>query len=290
MKVALIGANGQLGQDITRVYCDLDHLVCGLNHDLMDISDYKQSLTVIKNLDPEIIINTAAMHNLEACENNPKNAFLVNGIGARNLALISNYLSVPIIHFSTDYVFNGLTNQPYSEHDSPLPINVYGNTKLSGELFIRQIAKYYFIVRVSGLYGRFPCRAKGGKNFVKLMLELAETKHEISVVDDEILSPTYTLAIAEQLELLTRTDNFGIYHMTSEGSCSWYEFARTIFELSNINVSLKIASPNEFSSNVERPKYSVLANDSLKKNGFSAMPHWSESLKHYLGCLNTIDQ
>lgn len=284
----MIGANGQLGQDITRVYRGLNYLVHELNHDIIEISCYNETLYSIKRLDPDIIINTAAMHNVEACEISPDKAFLVNSIGARNLALLANQLRIPIVHFSTDYVFSGSNNQPYTEDDMPLPINVYGSTKLSGENFIQQIAKCFFVVRVSGLYGRSPCRAKGGQNFVKLMLELAKTKDEIRVVNDEILSPTYTLDIAKQLELLTRTNNFGTYHMASTGGCSWYQFARKIFELSKIDIVLNIASPNEFSSKVKRPKYTVLDNKNLDVNGINSMPHWSDGLERYLQSLSLI--
>jgi dTDP-4-dehydrorhamnose reductase len=189
---------------------------------------------------------------------------------------------LPLVHFSTDYVFDGSKGSPYVEVDIPIPLNVYGNSKLSGENFIRKLTEKHFIIRVSGLYGHSACRAKGGLNFVGLMLKLAEDRDEIRVVNDEILSPTFTYDIAVQLEKLTGTKEYGLYHMTSRGSCSWYEFAEQIFHLTDARVKLSIALPEEFSSKVPRPKYSVLENANLMAKGMDIMPHWSESLKQYL--------
>jgi len=282
MRAAVVGANGQLGSDICYVYREAGGSVIELDHDAIDITEFGQCLEVINKHAPDIIINTAAMHNVELCEEWPEKSFLVNGIGARNLALVSRNLHIPVVHFSTDYVFDGRRRIPYVEDDTPLPLNVYGNTKLSGELFIRNIADSYFIVRVSGLYGHAACRAKGGVNFVRLMLRLAGERDAIRVVDDEVLSPTFTLSIAEQLERLTRTERYGVYHMASEGSCSWYEFAKKIFEISDIEVDLNIASPEEFPSKAARPKYSVLENRKLESEQLNVMPHWETGLRRYL--------
>jgi len=281
-RVAVIGANGQLGSDICKVYRESGDTVYELNHDKVDVIDTKSCFNEIDKIKPDLLINTAAMHYVESCEENPEKSFLVNGIGAKNLALISGELNIPLVHFSTDYVFDGLKDSPYVENDLPLPLNVYGNTKLSGENFIRNTTKLFFIARASGLYGHSACRAKGGLNFVRLMLKLAEDRDEIRVVDDEILSPTFTYDIARQLKKLTRTGKYGLYHMTSQGSCSWYEFARKIFELTETKINLNIASPEEFPSKVPRPKYSVLENANLMAMGMDIMPHWSESLKQYL--------
>ena len=231
MKVAVIGANGQLDSDICHVYKNAGYNICELNHDVVDITEFGKCFDILKKNNPDFIISTAAMHNVEKCEKNPEQSFKVNGIGARNLALLCRDLCIPLVHFSTDYIFDGQKGSPYHEEDHPIPLNVYGNTKLSGENFIRNIINTFFIIRVSGLYGHHLCRAKGGKNFVQMMLKLADERDEINVVNDEFLSPTYTYNIAEQLEKLTQTDKFGIYHMVSEGSCSWYEFAKKYFSL-----------------------------------------------------------
>ena len=281
MKVAVIGANGQLGSDICKVYRQAGDNAHELCHDQIDIA-FPSCFAVIKNIKPDLLINTASMHQVESCEEDPQKSFLVNGLGARNLAIISKKLKLPLVHISTDYVFDGLKRSPYIESDMPSPLNVYGNTKLSGEIFIMNTTELFFIVRVSGLFGHSPCRAKGGLNFVRLMLKLAKEHNEVRVVDDEILSPTYTFDIAKQLEKLTRTEKYGLYHMASKGSCSWYVFADKIFELTKTVVNLKRASPGEFQSKVPRPKYSVLKNAHLAAEGLDIMPHWVDGLKRYL--------
>ena len=212
----------------------------------------------------------------------PLKAFEVNGLGARNLALLANELDYTLFHISTDYVFDGKKKTPYIETDCPFPINVYGNSKLCGENFIRATAKKHFVVRVSGLYGTNPCRAKSGTNFVQLMLRLAKERKEVRVVDDEILTPTFTEDIAQQIVVLSKVEKYGLYHVTAQGSCSWYKFAAKIFELTGAKVNLLVADPNEFASKVARPKYSVLENSNLKALNVDIMPHWEEGLRKYL--------
>ena len=282
MKVTVIGADGQLGSDIAEVYRSRGHTVSTLNHDLVDIRDHEGCLRHIAAVGPDLVINTAAMHHVESCEDDPSSAFAVNALGARNLALMSARLDFTLVHFSTDYVFDGSSATPYTEDDCPLPLNVYGNSKLAGENFIRTLARRFFIVRVSGLFGRAPCRAKGGLNFVQLMRKLAVERETVRVVDNEVLSPTHTLDVAEQLEKLTRTDRYGLFHMVSRGSCSWYEFAEKIFEFSCLRVDLRIAGPGEFPSRVRRPAYSVLDNRRLREAGMDQMPHWTDALRRYI--------
>lgn len=193
-----------------------------------------------------------------------------------------------MFHISTDYVFDGAKNTPYLETDCPVPLNVYGNSKLSGENFVRTIAKKYFVVRVSGLYGTNPCRAKGGDNFVKLMLRLAKERNEVRVVDDEVLTPTFTEDIARQLIALSKIEQYGLYHVTAQGSCSWYTFAAKIFELTKTKVKLSVAGPGEFTTKTPRPKYSVLENNGLKALNLDMMSHWEEGLRKYLGEIGAL--
>jgi dTDP-4-dehydrorhamnose reductase len=282
MKIAVIGANGQLGCDICQVFSTNGDEVIPLNHDILDITDFNSAKTRFEQTRPQVVINTAAMHNVEACEASPLKAFEVNAIGARNLALLSNEFDFTLFHISTDYVFDGAQKTPYIETDFPLPLNVYGNTKLSGEDFVRTTARKHFVVRVSGLYGANPCRAKAGTNFVKTMLRLAKERPEVRVVDDEVLSPTFTEDIAVQLVALSRIDQYGLYHVTSNGECSWYKFASKIFELSGAKVKLSVADPAEFKAKVARPKYSVLGHGALKNINLDLMPHWEEGLRKYL--------
>jgi dTDP-4-dehydrorhamnose reductase len=221
------------------------------------------------------------MHNIDACEADPLKAFAVNGIGARNLAMLSNELDFTLFHISTDYVFDGFKKTPYVETDPPRPLQVYGNTKVSGEFFIQAIAKRFFILRVSGIYGINPCRAKGGNNFVKTMLKLAKERSEIRVVDDEILAPTFTEDIARQIVAMLDCNRYGIYHAAAHGQCSWHAFAAKIFEFSDSKVKLSVAEPSEFPAKVPRPKYSVLENARLKALGLDLMPDWEDGLQRY---------
>ena len=282
MKVAVIGANGQLGCDVCRAFSDSEHEVIQLNHDAVDIADFDSLNTKLEQAKAHVIVNTAAMHNLDVCEAEPAKAFAVNGIGARNLAILANELDFVLFHISTDYVFNGAKRKPYVETDCPVPLNVYGNTKLAGENFVRTIAKKHFVIRVSGLYGTNPCRAKGGSNFVALMLRLAKERDTVRVVDDEVLTPTFTEDLAKQIVSMSNMDEYGLYHVTAQGSCSWHGFAAKIFELSKANVKLSVADPAEFPSKVPRPKYSVLKNRGLKALNLDIMPLWQDGLRRYL--------
>ncbi|RPI13532.1 MAG: dTDP-4-dehydrorhamnose reductase [Ignavibacteriae bacterium] len=282
MKAALIGANGQLGSDVLKKFRANDDEVLELYHSDVEVSNIDSVSNALRNKNIDLVINTSAMHNVEKCEQDPSLSFEINGIGARNLAIICNEINSVLMHISTDYVFDGSKQKPYIEADTPSPLNVYGNTKVSGENFISSIAKKYFIVRTSGVYGHNPCRAKGGLNFVDLMLKLSKDRPEIRVVNDEILTPSSTVEIARQLFQLSRTDAYGLYHATAEGSCSWYEFAKKIFELTNTKTNLNIANPNEFPMKVPRPKYSVLENCNLKKASLNIFKPWDEALKEYL--------
>jgi len=288
LKVAVIGANGQLGTDIVTEFQKAGQTTIGLTHADLDISSLELTKKVLHDIGPSLIVNTAAMHHVENCEKEPLRAYEINALGIRNLSTVTRDLDAKLVHISTDYVFDGSKGKPYLEDDPAAPLNVYGNTKLAGEVFIRATSEKYFILRTSALYGRNPCRAKGGKNFVDLMLKLACERDELRVVDDEVVSPTFTADLAKQIVELSRTDHYGLYHATSEGSCSWYEFARAIFEIANTRANLKAARPNEFTSKVPRPKYSVLENERLKKLGLNSFPPWQEGLATYLSPSNCL--
>jgi dTDP-4-dehydrorhamnose reductase len=222
---------------------------------------------------------------VEACEAEPARCFAVNGIGARNLAITCRDLGAHLVHFSTDYVFDGEKRAPYLETDMPMPLNVYGNTKLAGEHFVRTEYPGAAVVRVSGVYGVNPCRAKSGMNFIRLMLKLAAERDEIRVVDDEILSPTFTEDISAQCLLITGQRVSGMLHATSQGECSWYEFASRIFDRINARQKLQKARPGEFQAKVRRPAYSVLDNENLRLMGLDIMPPWEDALDRYLARL-----
>jgi len=283
MKIAVIGANGQLGSDLVSAFRDNGDAVHGLTHADIEIADLSSVKRVLEGIQPQVIVNTAAMHHVENCEREPEKAFATNALGARNLAVVARDLDSILMHVSTDYVFDGSKGSPYVEEDAPGPLNAYGITKLAGEHFVRSTTPRHFVVRTSGLYGKNPCRAKGGLNFIELMLKLARERGEVRVVDSEFVSPTSTAELAQQMLRLSQSDWYGLYHATAEGSCSWYEFAREIFELTDTPVRLNVAGPNEFPAKVARPKYSVLENRALKSHGLNIFQPWQAGLQKYLG-------
>lgn len=282
MKVAVIGASGQLGQDVVQSFVAAGHEISALTHDDLELSNQRSVEIGLKHSNPAFVVNTAAMHHVEKCEQDPQRAFLVNAIGVRNLATVTRDLGIVLVHVSTDYVFNGKKESPYIERDEPLPLNVYGNSKLAGEYFVRTINPKHFVLRTSALYGASPCRAKGGLNFVELMLKLGREKGQMRVVDSEKVSPTSTAELGAQIVALSQCDIYGLYHATAEGSCSWYEFAREILSMSGVQAKLSIASPGEFPAKVPRPAYSVLENAGLKRIGLNKFQPWQQGLQHYL--------
>ncbi len=282
MNIAVIGANGQLGSDVVKAFAEHRDDVRSLTHAEIEISDLEAVRVCLGRFSPQVVVNTAAMHHVENCERDPEGAYAVNAIGARNLAIVTRDLGATLIHLSTDYVFDGKKNTPYVEEDGPLPLNVYGNSKLAGECYARTLNPKHFVLRTSALYGKNPCRAKGGRNFVDLMLELARTRGRVRVVNDEFVSPTPTAELARQIVSLSRCDDYGLYHATAEGSCSWYEFAREIFSLAEVDVKLEMAAPGEFPAKTPRPPYSVLENGGLKRLGLNRFSSWQTGLQQYL--------
>jgi dTDP-4-dehydrorhamnose reductase len=256
--------------------------VVALNHTDIEISLLDSVRQVLERVRPDLLINTAAFHNVDKCETEAAQSFTVNALGARNVAQITNALGINLLHISTDYVFQGLKRTPYIEEDPVMPLNVYGNSKLAGEHFVMGINPRHFVVRVSAIYGQSPCRAKGGLNFVETVLKLSREREELRVVDDEFVTPTPTVQIARQLVVLSRTSEYGLYHASAEGSCSWYEFARTVFELTGTKVRLERARPGEFPAKAPRPKYSVLENRALKSRSLNVFSHWKDGLEDYL--------
>jgi dTDP-4-dehydrorhamnose reductase len=283
MKIAVIGGNGQLGMDVVSAFASNADEVSSLTHADIEISDFPSVSHVLANIQPQVIVNTAAMHHVENCEREPEKAFAVNALGPRNLAIVARDLGAVLMQVSTDYVFDGRKGSPYIEEDNPLPLNAYGITKLAGEHFVRATTSKHFVIRTSGLYGENPCRAKGGLNFIELMLKLAKERGEVRVVDSEVVTPTSTAELAQQIVQLSHSDCYGLYHATAEGSCSWYEFAREIFAITDTPVRLKVAAPDEFPAKVARPKYSVLENRALKSHGLNAFKPWQDALHKYLG-------
>jgi dTDP-4-dehydrorhamnose reductase len=282
MKVAVIGANGQLGSDVVSTFVEHGDAVCPLTHADIELASLDSVSKCLKEFQPQLVVNTAAMHHVERCEQEPENAFAINALGSRNLALVTRDLGAVLMHVSTDYVFDGSKGSPYEEQDAPRPLNIYGNSKLSGEYLVRSTTPRHFVLRTSGLYGKNPCRGKGGHNFIDLMLKLGKERGKVRVVDSEEITPTSTLELAQQMVLLSRSNNFGLFHATAEGSCTWCDFAREIFSAANLPVKVEIADPQEFPSKVPRPRYSVLENAALKAHGVNCFRAWQEGLRQYL--------
>ena len=286
MKVAVIGANGQLGSDLCRVLPAQGIEIAPLTHGDLDVSDAAQADRVLESIRPDVVISTAAFHKVEECEKQPAQSFAVNAIGPRNLALTCHRLDALLVHFSTDYVFDGTQQRPYSETDLPGPLNVYAVSKLAGECMVPFNCRRYFVIRTCGLYGIAGSAGKGG-NFVETMLKKAAERAPIRVVNDQVLTPTFTGDLAEVVsqiirpEVCGRAGAYGLYHVTAEGQCSWYEFARKIFELEKLAVDLGPIGTAEFYSPVQRPAYSVLSKQKLNRLGL-AMPRWEEGLARYL--------
>ncbi|MBK9732969.1 MAG: dTDP-4-dehydrorhamnose reductase [Chitinophagaceae bacterium] len=280
MKVAVIGANGQLGTDVCEVFAS-KHEIVPLTHQDIEIGDIDNVKKVLSEIKADAVICTAAAHNVPKCETEPDNAFKINGIGSLNLAKVSSELGCKLVQYSTDYVFDGRKMKPYVESDAVFPQSVYAITKYAGEQFILNYSTNHFVLRVSGIYGKIPCRAKGG-NFISTMVKLSKEKPEVRVVNDEILTPTPTREIAKNTLSLIETEAYGLYHMTCEGEVSWYEFARTIFDTLQLKTPLFEASVKDFPLVVKRPFYSVLENQQLKKINLNQMPNWKDALIDFL--------
>ena len=283
LKIALIGVNGQLGTDIKSHFekkgIKLTGLV-GLTD--INVSDYKTSENTIKSIDPDLVINTAAFHDVDLCEDEAHSAFEVNVMGVRNLAIICNKMDIPLMHFSTDYIFDGKKKEPYTEDDCAAPLSLYGISKLAGEQVMRYLLDKYYIIRLSGLYGHAGSAGKGNTNFVEQMIKMSEKGKEIKVVNDQVLTPTSTIDVAEKLSELIQTGKYGVYHMTNTGSCSWYEFACEIFRLMKIPSKISPTTTEEFGAKARRPEYSVLDNLNLRKIGLDDLRNWKEALREYI--------
>jgi dTDP-4-dehydrorhamnose reductase len=281
MKVLLIGANGQLGSDLLRVFQAAGDAVVPATHALVDVCSEDRVSEIIAEAKPDVVLNTAAFHKVEECEKKPALAFQVNGIGAMNLARACKRSGAVLVHFSTDYVFDGRKNAPYEETDLPSPLNVYGVSKVAGEHLIACNVDRYFVVRTCGLYGIAGSSGKGG-NFVENMLKKAMAGDAIRVVADQLLTPTYTVDLAEVTRKLILAGKFGLYHLSSEGHCSWYEFTRSIFEIAGVDAKLTPVKTGDFPSSVKRPSYSVLSKAKLRALGLS-IPSWHAALSRYIG-------
>lgn len=279
MRISILGSNGQLGRDLTNALAG--HEIRSLSRKDFDVTEHTRARAVLTEARPDLIVNLTAYHRVDDCESLPELAFGANTLAVLNLVRIANDLDVTLAHVSTDYVFDGSISTPYTESSEPRPLSVYGNSKLAGEYLVRSTARKHFVIRTCGLYGRAGSQGKGG-NFVETMLNKARNGEPIQVVNDQTLTPTSTADLARQMALLLPTSHFGLFHMTNEGACSWYEFAGAIFELAGITANLKPTTSDLYKSPALRPRYSVLENKRLKDLGLNQMLHWREALAEYI--------
>lgn len=276
MKIFVTGCNGQLGRAVNLQYKD-DSNVTFVNTDVadLDITKVDDVMGAVKAEKPDVIVNCAAHTAVDACETDWDNAYRINAIGPRNLSLAANEVNAKLVHISTDYVFDGKGTRPYTEFDKVAPQGAYGKTKLAGEKFVKDFANRYFIIRTAWLYG-------DGKNFVKTMLRLSETNDAVSVVNDQVGSPTSAKELAGAIAHLIPTDNYGLFHGTCEGVCSWADFAEEIFRLRGLSTKVNRITSAEFNAKAPRPAYSVLENYMLKLTTDYKFAQWEDAIAEYM--------
>lgn len=275
MKILITGSNGMLGYDLIKIL-DKDNILINTTSKTLDITNKEDVMNFIKKEAPDVVMNSAAYTDVDGCEENQELAFAVNSNGVKNLALACKETDSVLVHISTDYVFKGDENSPRCENDELGPMSVYGKSKLKGEEAILNILDKYFIIRTAWLYG------VNGGNFPKTMLELSKDHDKLTVVYDEVGSPTFTLDLANAISSLIKTDKYGIYHITNSDSCSWFEFAKLIFEIAGIDVEVTPVTAKEFARKAKRPSYSVLDNNKWIENGFSPLRSYKEAIKDYI--------
>lgn len=284
-KIIVTGCNGQLGRAINQVYAGNSEyelvntdVVSGDGITSLNITDVDQVVSFAKEVKPYAIINCAAHTNVDKCETDVENAYKINAIGPRNLSIAATEMGAKLIHVSTDYVFEGNDPSPRTEFDKVNPVSMYGRTKLAGENFVKEFAKDYFIIRTAWLYG-------DGKNFAKTMLALSETHDTLRVVNDQIGSPTSASELAKAIKFLEPTENYGLFHGTCEGVCSWADFATEVLRLAGKSTVVQGISTEEYNSPTKRPAYSVLDNYMLKLTSDYMFADWHDAIKEYMANL-----
>jgi len=275
MRILVLGSNGQLGSEILRVMQEHDLITA--THAQIEISQSARLVEFASRVRPEAIINAAGYTDVDGCESSRERAFLDNAIGARNAAIAAREVGADLIHISTDYVFDGNKDGPYIECDLPRPLNIYGWSKLLGERMAMEQNPNTFILRTAWLFGSV------GRNFPKTILALAREKEEICVVNDQWGTPSYVGDLARQIELLMDTKSYGLYHCTSQGGCTWHDYAREIIRLAGLQVRVVPMVSSDYTRPARRPANSVLDNLMLRAQGLDVMPDWKDSLAQHIG-------
>ena len=274
--ILVTGSTGQLGSDVVKELLKRGYSTLSPNRSESNLCSEDNIRNYILNSNCEAIVHCAAYTQVDKAEDEKDLCIKINATATKHIAKCAKILDIPMIYISTDYVFDGTKDGEYTENDETNPINIYGESKLAGEKYVQEILDKYYIVRTSWVFNI------NGKNFIETMLRLSKANNQLSIVNDQIGSPTYTKDLSRLLVDMLETSKYGLYHATNEGYCSWYEFANTIFKLANINIDIKAINSNEYASRAKRPMNSKLSKDKLIEYGFKPLPHWEDALKDYL--------
>lgn len=300
MKVLVTGINGQLGYDVVKELNRRGYEAVGIDREQMDLTVPIQIKECIYNIKPEAIIHCAAYTAVDAAEDNEELCRQINALAVKDIAQCAKSLDIPMIYISTDYVFDGIVDKgsssleeaaytsedsnsiikdyyiEYTEDDKTNPKNIYGQTKLEGELHVKEILDKYYIVRISWVFG------ENGNNFIDTMLRLAKDRDKLNIIGDQIGSPTYTKDLAPLLVDMIETDKYGVYHATNEGFCSWYDFAKEIFDVTGIDIDVTPIDASEYPTKAVRPMNSKMSKNKLIDNGFNKLRSWKDAVDEYL--------
>ncbi len=274
--ILVTGSTGQLGSDVVKELLKRGYSTLSPNRSELNLCSEDNIRNYILNSNCEAIVHCAAYTQVDKAEDEKDLCIKINATATKHIVKCAKILDIPMIYISTDYVFDGTKDGKYTENDETNPINIYGESKLAGEKYVQEILDKYYIVRTSWVFNI------NGKNFIETMLRLSKANNQLSIVNDQIGSPTYTKDLSRLLVDMLETSKYGLYHATNEGYCSWYEFANTIFKLANINIDIKAINSNEYASRAKRPLNSKLSKDKLIEYGFKPLPHWEDALKDYL--------
>ena len=274
--ILVTGSTGQLGSDVVKELLKRGYSTLSPNRSELNLCSEDNIRNYILNSNCEAIVHCAAYTQVDKAEDEKDLCIKINATATKHIAKCAKIFDIPMIYISTDYVFDGTKDGKYTENDETNPINIYGESKLAGEKYVQEILDKYYIVRTSWVFNI------NGKNFIETMLRLSKANNQLSIVNDQIGSPTYTKDLSRLLVDMLETSKYGLYHATNEGYCSWYEFANTIFKLANINIDIKAINSNEYASRAKRPMNSKLSKDKLIEYGFKPLPHWEDALKDYL--------
>jgi dTDP-4-dehydrorhamnose reductase len=276
MKVVVTGAKGQLGQDVVLELARQNHEAIGADREQLDVTNEASVQAFISDVRPDVILHCAAYTNVDGAEKNEDAAYQVNALGTEYLAKAAKQVGAKMLYVSTDYVFDGTATEPYEVDEPTKPLGAYGRTKLAGEELLQKNLEQFFIVRTAWVFGVH------GNNFVKTMLRLGKERGEVGVVHDQVGSPTYTVDLARFMVELMETQEYGIYHATNSGVCSWYEFAVEIFKQAGLSVIVNPLTTEQFPRPAARPKYSVLSKKKIEEQGLMPLRDWKEALNAYL--------